>query len=380
MERCRQREGGSGKKSLTAIARAIYWSPVHYGVRAFRSFGSGSMTFAPPWPPRAFGESSGCSAVEPIRNHNLPNRASPKMKTVDLFCGCGGMSLGFTRAGFDVVAAFDSWKEAIDVYSANFDHPAHVCDMHDDDSLKAVKAYRPDVIVGGPPCQDFSSAGPNRPASKRAGLLERFVDVIEAVRPKFFVMENVPRSRLRPVFNRAEKRLHALGYGLTLRVLDASLCGVPQIRERLFLVGGIGTADDFLGRRLDIGLARKPLTLREYFGDSLGTDFYFRVPTNYSRRGVFSIDEPSTTIRGVDRPIPKGYPGHPDDSAPIGPKVRAFTVLERSYIQTFPRTFVFSGTKSNLNTMIGNAVPVKLAEYVATALKQYIEVEQDAAA
>jgi DNA (cytosine-5)-methyltransferase 1 len=338
------------------------------------------MIFEAPWPPKAFGESSKCSAVEQIRKHNLPNGVCTGMKTVDLFCGCGGMSLGFARAGFDIVAAFDSWKEAIDVYSANFDHPAHVCDMHDDDSLKAVKAYRPDVIVGGPPCQDFSSAGPNRPSSKRAGLLERFVDVIESVRPKFFVMENVPRSRLRPVFTRAEKRLHALGYGLTLRVLDASLCGVPQTRQRMFLVGDIGAADDFLGPRLDRGLSRKPLTLREYFGDSLGTDYYFRVPTNYSRRGVFSIDEPSTTIRGVDRPIPKGYPGHPDDSAPIGPKVRALTVLERSYIQTFPRSFVFNGTKSNLNTMIGNAVPVKLAEYVAKALKQYIEVEQDAAA
>jgi DNA (cytosine-5)-methyltransferase 1 len=302
------------------------------------------------------------------------------MRTVDLFCGCGGMSLGFGNAGFDVVAAFDSWKEAIAVYAANFQHPAHVCDMHEEDALQAVKRYRPEVVVGGPPCQDFSSAGPNRPSSKRAGLLERFVDVIETVQPTFFVMENVPRSRLRPVFARAEKRLHALGYGLTLRVLDASRCGVPQARERMFLVGALGAADDFLGRRLDSGLAREPLTLRAYFGDALGTDFYFRVPTNYSRRGVFSIDEPSTTIRGVDRPIPKGYPGHPDDPVPIGPNVRALTVLERSYIQTFPRTFMFHGTKSNLNTMIGNAVPVKLAEYVASALKQYIEVEYDAAA
>jgi len=302
------------------------------------------------------------------------------MRTVDLFCGCGGMSLGFVNAGFDVVAAFDSWKQAIAVYAANFQHPAHVCDMHEEDAVQAVKRYRPEVVVGGPPCQDFSSAGPNRPSSKRAGLLERFVDVIETVQPRFFVMENVPRSRLRPVFARAEKRLHALGYGLTLRVLDASRCGVPQTRERMFLVGALGAPDDFLGRRLDSGLARKPLTLRDYFGDALGTDFYFRVPTNYSRRGVFSIDEPSATIRAVDRPIPKGYPGHPDDPAPIGPDVRALTVLERSYIQTFPRTFTFQGTKSNLNTMIGNAVPVKLAEYVASALKQYIEVEHDAAA
>jgi DNA (cytosine-5)-methyltransferase 1 len=199
-----------------------------------------------------------------------------------------------------------------------------------------------------------------------------FIDIVEAASPAFVVMENVPRSRLHPVFKRAQSRLLGAGYGLTLRVLDACRCGVPQVRERMFLIAAKGASSDFLGAALDAGLAQRPMTLRHYFGSSLGTDYYFRVPTNYSRRGVFSIDEPSMTIRGVDRPIPRGYPGHPDDSVPIGPKVRAFTVLERSYIQTFPRDFKFAGTKSNLNTMIGNAVPVKLAEYVASALAGFI--------
>jgi DNA (cytosine-5)-methyltransferase 1 len=113
--------------------------------------------------------------------------------------------------------------------------------------------------------------------------------------------------------------------------------------------------------------------LRSYFGSELDTDYYFRVPTNYNRRGVFSIDEPSVTIRAVDRPIPKGYPGHPEDPVPIGPKVRAFTVRERGYIQTFPKSFVFMGNKTDQNKMIGNAVPVNLAEFVACALRDYIE-------
>ena len=73
----------------------------------------------------------------------------------------------------------------------------------------------------------------------------------------------------------------------------------------------------------------------------------------------------------MDRPIPKGYKGHPSDPVEIGPKVRALTVLERSYVQTFPKSFIFEGTKTNLNQMIGNAVPVKLAEYVAKALLEY---------
>lgn len=299
--------------------------------------------------------------------------AASTVKTVDLFCGCGGMSLGFQNVGFNIVAAFDNWEPAVDVYRANFDHSVIKCDLVDPATDELVGKFNPDLIIGGPPCQDFSSAGPNNHSSARASLLERYVDIIEAAKPSYFVMENVPRARLRPVFKRAESRLRAMGYGLSLRVLDACRCGVPQQRQRLFLVGATGTKDGFLNLYLEEGLSAEPLTLRSFFGSSLGTDYYFRVPTNYGRRGVFSIDEPSVTIRAIDRPIPRGYLGHPEDPVPIGPKVRAFTVIERSYIQTFPESFKFEGGKSNLNTMIGNAVPVKLAEHVARALLRYIK-------
>jgi DNA (cytosine-5)-methyltransferase 1 len=299
-------------------------------------------------------------------------RTDQPLRVVDLFSGCGGMSLGFQNAGFKIVAAFDNWPPAVDVYRDNFDHEVIRCDLSDPATDKLICKFKPDVIVGGPPCQDFSSAGPNDHSSARAGLLEMFVRAVDAAKPTYFVMENVPRTRLRPVFKRAEQRLRSMGYGLNLRILDASRCGVPQQRERLFLVGAKGAQDGFLDAYLEEGLSAKPLTLREHFGSSLRTEYYFRVPTNYRRRGVFSIDEPSVTIRAVDRPIPRGYPRHPEDPAPIGPNVRAFTVLERSYIQTFPKSFKFHGTKSNLNTMIGNAVPVKLAQYVAEALACYI--------
>ena len=106
---------------------------------------------------------------------------------------------------------------------------------------------------------------------------------------------------------------------------------------------------------IEICFSASPLTIRDYLGDSLGIDHYFRVPTNYSRRGVFSIDEPSMTIRAVDRPIPPGYKGNPNDSAPVS-ETRILTPKERSYIQTFPEEFEFFGSKSDVNTMIGNAV------------------------
>jgi len=77
------------------------------------------------------------------------------------------------------------------------------------------------------------------------------------------------------------------------------------------------------------------------------------------------------TVRGVDRPVPSGYKGHPTDPVPINKSIRTLTYKERSLIQTFPNKFRFEGTKTDLNQMIGNAVPVKLAQYVAGAIAQY---------
>lgn len=95
-------------------------------------------------------------------------------------------------------------------------------------------------------------------------------------------------------------------------------------------------------------------------------------PRSYNRRAVFSVYEPSSTIRGVNRPIPIGYQKHHADKAdPADGNVRSLTTKERSYIQTFPESFVFKGNKSNMEQAIGNAVPVKLAEYVARHILDY---------
>lgn len=293
------------------------------------------------------------------------------MRTVDLFCGCGGMSRGLQKAGLNIVGAFDNWGPALSVYRRNFRHEAHEVDLGDATTHELIAQLSPRVIAGGPPCQDFSSAGPKNTSSVRANLLSSFVDIVEASMPRFFIIENVPRIRLRPVFKNAHARLRNLGYGFTIQTLDASYCGVPQKRQRIFWIGALGHDDGFMQEHLDRRQSKSPLTMRSYFGSRLDTDHYFRVPTNYTRRGVFSVDEPCVTIRAVDRPIPKGYPGHPEDSAPIGPNVRGLTVLERSYVQTFPRSYKFEGTKTDLNQMIGNAVPVKLAECVGRALMEY---------
>lgn len=295
-----------------------------------------------------------------------------ELKVIDLFSGCGGMSRGFLDAGYKIVAAFDNWKPAVEVYQKNFKHPVHQCDIGSNEAETLILSYKPDVIIGGPPCQDFSTAGVQDESMGRAELTVTFAKLVVSTLPKYFVMENVPTIRNSAVLIRAIEIFKKAGYGLTKKVLDASHCGVPQTRKRFFLIGHLGGNDDALGNYLDKGLSDKPMTIHDHLGDSLGVDYYFRVPTNYNRRGVFSIHEPCVTIRGIDRPIPKGYTGHPKDPVEMGSKVRALTVTERSYIQTFPKGYVLEGGKSDLNQMIGNAVPVRLAQYVGQALLDYI--------
>lgn len=295
-----------------------------------------------------------------------------ELKVVDLFCGCGGMSMGFEKAGFNVVASYDNWDPAIAVYRLNFQHPIYKRDLLDTKYVSDIASHKPDVIIGGPPCQDFSSAGHRDETLGRANLTLSYADIITKILPRFFVMENVPTIKKSEKLEIIKRQFKEAGYGLSELVLDASLCGVPQKRKRFFLIGHLGGVDEALLPFLKKHLATKSLTLHDYFGDTLGFEYYFRVPRSYSRRGIFSIYEPAMTVRGVDRPVPKGYPGHPGDPIPMNDSIRTLTIEERSQFQTFPKDFRYEGSKTVVNQMIGNAVPVNLAKYVATALKEYI--------
>lgn len=127
-----------------------------------------------------------------------------------------------------------------------------------------------------------------------------------------------------------------------------------------------------LANTLKKNLSEKPMTIRNYLGNQLGVELYYRHPRNYNRRGVFTITEPSPTVRGVNRPIPKGYKLNTCDPENVDlEKIRPLTTIERSYLQTFPMDFKFPGTKTNLEQMIGNAVPVNLGTFIADAIKEY---------
>lgn len=296
------------------------------------------------------------------------------MNTIDLFCGCGGLSLGFEQAGYKIMAAYDNWDDAIAIYKENFSHPIFKQDLSDVGStVNELKDYSLDMIIGGPPCQDYSSAGQRNEDNGRGALTVSYAQIVSSIKPEWFVMENVERILKTNKLQEARDIYKEAGYGLTQVILNASLCGVPQNRKRFFLIGHLGDCDDFMLDYLQKNLSEKEMTLRDYFGESLGVNYYYRHPRNYNRRAIFSIDEPSPTIRGTNCDIPPTYKLHPADPVKSVDGIRGLTTIERSYIQTFPKDFKWSGSKTKLEQIIGNAVPVQLAKYVASAILKYIQ-------
>lgn len=306
------------------------------------------------------------------------------MPVVDLFCGCGGLSKGFELAGFDVVAAYDQWQSALTCYNANFGHNAQRLDLGNvEAAVNVIQAHNPTVIIGGPPCQEFSNAG-KREEGVLADLTFKYAQIITAVLPQYFVMENVPRVRESKAYAKAKNLYHQHNYGLTEVVLDASRCGAPQKRSRFFCIGSLGEEDNFLLENIFSSHVGEPITVAEYFaqnGIPLEINAYYRHPTTYHRRAVFSVNEVAPTIRGVNRPRPATYQHHPNDAVradELG-NINQLTLGQRASIQTFPQNFVFEGlgiARCDLEQMIGNAVPVLLARFVATQLQNYIRNAQ----
>jgi DNA (cytosine-5)-methyltransferase 1 len=300
------------------------------------------------------------------------------MKVIDLFCGCGGLSLGFQNAGYEIVAAFDKWDKAIDVYKENFYHPTYLQDIKNESSiLKTLEKYTFDMIIGGTPCQDFSSAGKRNDDGERANLTYNFANIISTTKPNFFVLENVEQILKSTILSKIINQFINIGYGLTAVILNAAYCNTPQNRKRFFLIGQKNSIHNRITPFLQERLSTHPMTIRQYLQNDLDIDYYYRHPRSYNRRGIFSLDEPSPTIRGVNRPIPKNYQKHNGDPQNITiESIRPLTTLERSYIQTFPKNFKFFGTKTDLEQMIGNAVPVNLAKHVATSILNSLQLQK----
>lgn len=324
---------------------------------------------------------------------------------IDLFCGCGGLALGFEKAGFTSVYAADIDPASTDTYKNNFEHDVFCGDIKDLSTDQLEKFIgKVDVIVGGPPCQGFSPLGKLSPRKEHATmnkLWQEYLRILDLVKPKAFVVENVPEFLRSQEFALLKEQLDSRDYNIVCGTLRAIDYGVPQKRIRGFIIG----MKDRLPRFPDPTRERK--TVRDAIGDlslsPTGDNWHIgRNPTQVSIErykcippggnrfdlmkkrpditprcwlekptgstdvfGRLEWDKPALTIRTEFYKPEKGCYLHPEANRPI-------THREAARLQTFPDDFKFIGSKTEVARMIGNAVPPKLAYHIANAIYQVL--------
>jgi len=302
------------------------------------------------------------------------------MNVVSLFCGAGGMDYGFILAGHKILWANDKNKDACATYKKNLKLKPLCKDVKKVDHFPAA-----DIVVACNPCQGFSFIGPRNPDDERNYLYEEIVRCLKEVKPKFFVTENVKglRSLYKgKFFGMMLNDFEDSGYSVTWRLLNAKDYGVPQDRERIFMVGVRQDLDfEYQFPEVTHGHGRLPyVTLRsaigdlpppkksEYWWDSSFSFFYM------SRNRRRNWDEVSFTIQACGRHIPL----HPN--SPIMEKIakdvrvfrgnikkcRRLSVRECARIQTFPDWYEFVGSLQSQYLQIGNGVPPLLSWKIAS--------------
>lgn len=333
-------------------------------------------------------------------------RSKYALNVVSLFSGCGGLDLGFERAGFNIIWADEFDRDIWETYERN--HPnTHLCrkSICDIDTSEV-----PDCIgiIGGPPCQSWSEGGAQRGINdKRGRLFYDYIRILKEKHPLFFLAENVSgmlHERHHEVLEDFKRQFMQAGYSLSFNTVNAWEYGVPQDRERVLFVGYRNDLDKTFCMPVPLPLGERR-TLRNAIGDLASippagrkNGLVEQVETlafpNHeymtggfssiymSRNRVRSWDEPSFTIQAGGRQSPM----HPQ--APKMVKVsenkfvfargreklyRRLSVREAGRIQTFPDEFVwYYRNIAHGYKMIGNAVPVLLAEVVAKQIKKDI--------
>lgn len=347
-------------------------------------------------------------------------RVAGQIRVIDLFAGCGGLTAGFDATeSFASVQAVESDAHAAESYRLNFPGTSVFAGRIED--WVGTSAPRAEVVVGGPPCQGFSALGKQDPDDPRNKLWRHYVEVLETIRPAYFVIENVPQFLRSAEFEslqgetRSGKALDR--YELQSETLVATDFGAAQARKRAVVIGRLkGTrpidldqqrrpaqtlrdvVPPWMARPLTVTDLRSslpdagrlgPFTLRDLHitrkPTELSLERYRSIPPGGNRTdlpdhlltpcwrnhrggagdvmGRLRWDKPSVTIRTEFFKPEKGRYLHPDLDRPI-------THAEAALIQGFPETFVWYGTKTSIARQIGNAVPIPLGRAIGAALAE----------
>lgn len=223
------------------------------------------------------------NAVPPLLAFSIATQIKKKTKTknlLDLFCGAGGLSLGFGWAGYNVVVANDNFKQACETYRAN--HNGTILIEGDitnkkiqDEILEKSKKGKVDIVVGGPPCQGFSHAGKRMIDDPRNLLYKEFVNVVKILKPKVFVLENVEGIMTingGKTYEEVKSNFEELGYFVAGHKLHAVKFGVPQKRKRVVIIGTLqGDPETFFPKPL-ICDEKNYITTQNAIGDLFNTE------------------------------------------------------------------------------------------------------------
>ncbi len=348
---------------------------------------------------------------------------------LDLFCGCGGLSRGFIDAGFKVPLGIDFDDMALKSFEYNHEGSVGMkLDLFNLDNVNAIKSFfdernmNVDVLVGGPPCQGFSLAGPRKIDDSRNVLYRAMVKTAALMQPKAVVLENVPGMVQVHGGLVAEKIIDdftRLGYKTCFKILYAPDYGIPQIRKRVIFVGLRGSKDFFKYPEPYL-TPDEYITCEQAIGDlpalidMIGEEVqdYQNLPqTEYQKerrqgsKAIYNhqgtIHDPKTKKFIAMVPEGKNYRSLPPEYAGIykyhealtryhskkpSPTIntghrshfhykwnRIPTVRESARLQSFDDKFIFFGNKSQQYKQVGNAVPPLLGKAVAIELKRWLD-------
>lgn len=306
-------------------------------------------------------------------NSTIVPKITEPIKVLDLFAGCGGLSLGFEAAGFETIG-FEMEDAAVDTYNKNLVGTCY-------NQMLSVGYEYPapeniDIVIGGPPCQPFSRSGSQKGIKDSRDGFPIFIDAIARLRPKVFLFENVANllGRHKWYFDQVVKELRDLGYLVDFRILNAKDYGVPQNRERLITVGHKSC---FVFPKRDA----KYVTVGEAIGDTMKSfDNHSKFLTPAQDTYIANYEAKSKCINPrdlyADRPARtltcRNLAGATSDMhrvrLPDGRR-RRITIAEAARLQSFPDFFEFCGTEDKQFNQIGNAVPPIFAYKLALSLK-----------
>lgn len=344
------------------------------------------------------------------------------MNVIDLFAGCGGLSKGFMDAGFDIIVGVDNDKAALNTFVKNHNGAialnADLSKQETFDEIKRIAGERPiDVIIAGPPCQGFSLSGPRNFDDERNKLYLAVIEMVKQYQPKGFIIENVPGMATLydgQIKEEILRRFRKMGYNIECKILCAADYGVPQMRKRLI----------FMGIRKDLGEPRFPepiflprnyVTCRDAISDlpsrehdfGMEEDKYTSEPLTEYQKSMRSNMEVlhnhvatnhTQMVKDTIALVPEGgnykdlppgcgesrkfneawtrYDGNkPSKTIDTGHRNhfhyrynRVPTIRENARLQSFPDDFVFTGTKTQQNRQVGNAVPPLLGQALGNAI------------